>query len=315
MGTFKKVAGITCMVMFTITSYTGATFHPGDRGSQITAIQQALGINADGDYGTGTTQAVKDFQTSHGLDADGIIGSQTYKAIMGADMPDNQCSQFVQKNADPPADNSAPAAAAVTADNAVTMIQQALANKGYDVAVDGDFGSGTEQAVRQFQSSQGLDADGIVGPATFSALTGQQLTTAPIRRYSYNNGNERTHSSMRDRVLGIANQFLGVPYVFGGSTPSGFDCSGFTRYVYSAIGVDLPRMADDQYSVGSDVSTSMLQPGDLVFFSTYTPGVSHSGIYIGNDQFISATTSGGVAVANLHSRYWGSRYVGAKRVL
>ena len=119
---------------------------------------------------------------------------------------------------------------------------------------------------------------------------------------------------MAQQLLGIASQYKGVPYVFGGTTPSGFDCSGFTRYVYSAVGIDLPRMADEQYDVGSDVSMSNLQPGDLVFFSTYMPGVSHVGIYIGNDQFINASNDG-VSVADLNSRYWSSHYVGAKRVI
>ena len=89
-----KKAGIACMIMMTMTASAGATFHPGDRGDQITAIQQGLAaaglsVTADGDYGTSTTQAVKDFQASHGLDADGIVGAQTYAAIMGTAMPDN----------------------------------------------------------------------------------------------------------------------------------------------------------------------------------------------------------------------------------
>ena len=316
MDTWQRVAGVTCIIMLTVTAYSGATFHPGDRGNQIAAIQQTLGIAADGDYGTGTVQTVKNFQSSHGLDVDGIIGAQTYKAIMGSDMPVNNTSRFVQKKFNGSADaGTASPAPAINSDTVITVIQQALVNKGYNIPVDGDFGSVTEQAVRQFQTSQGLDADGIVGLTTFRALTGRELTTGSVRRYSYSRSNDRAYSAMRDRVLGIANQYLGVPYVFGGNTPSGFDCSGFTRYVYSAVGIDLPRMADDQYAIGSYVSSSMLQPGDLVFFTTYAPGVSHSGIYIGNDQFISATTSGGVAIANLHSSYWESRYIGAKRVI
>ncbi|MCI1820842.1 MAG: NlpC/P60 family protein [Megasphaera sp.] len=316
MGNWQRVAGITCIIMLTVTSYSGATFHPGERGNQIAAIQQVLGIVADGDYGSGTIQAVKNFQSSHGLDVDGIVGAQTYKAIMGSDIPVNNTSRFVQKKINEIADmGAASPASAISSDTVITVIQQALVNKGYNIPVDGDFGSVTEQAVRQFQMSQGLDADGIVGPTTFRVLTGRELTTGSVRRYSYSRSNDRVYSSMRDRVLGIANQYLGVPYVFGGNTPSGFDCSGFTRYVYSAVGIDLPRMADDQYAIGSYVSSSMLQPGDLVFFTTYASGVSHSGIYIGNDQFISATTSGGVAIANLHNSYWESRYIGAKRVI
>ena len=103
--------------------------------------------------------------------------------------------------------------------------------------------------------------------------------------------------------------------MFGGTTPSGFDCSGYTRFVFAKAGINLPRLADEQYMMGKSVSKANLQPGDLVFFETYEPGASHSGIYIGNGQFISATSSRGVAVASLMGGYWGERYLGAKRVM
>ena len=116
-------------------------------------------------------------------------------------------------------------------------------------------------------------------------------------------------------ILTYANTFTGVPYKFGGTTPAGFDCSGYIRHVFQKVGVQLPRQADEQYTVGKKVEKQNLQPGDLVFFETYEPGVSHSGIYIGDGQFISATSSSGVAVADIDDSYWGPRYVGAKRVL
>ena len=116
-------------------------------------------------------------------------------------------------------------------------------------------------------------------------------------------------------ILAEAGKYKGVPYVFGGTTPSGFDCSGYTRFVFAKAGINLPRLADEQYMMGKSVSKANLQPGDLVFFETYEPGASHSGIYIGNGQFISATSSRGVAVASLMSGYWGERYLGAKRVM
>ena len=320
MGRLQRAAGIACMIMLTVSSYAGATFHPGDRGDQIIAIQQGLNaagnsVYADGDYGTATTQAVKAFQASHGLDADGIVGADTYYAITGASMPDNNCTHFVEGGATAaPVAPAAPAVPAVTADNEISVIQQSLVNKGYGISVDGVFGSGTESAVRQFQASQGLETDGVVGPQTFYALTGQSMPEGPVIRSNTGGGGGSTYSSPTLRqVLGIANQFIGVPYVYGGNTPDGFDCSGFTRYVYSSVGVDLPRCADEQYYVGQSVSYSSLQPGDLVFFGH--SGISHTGIYIGNDQFISATNSGGVSIASLDSGYWSARYVGAKRVL
>lgn len=102
---------------------------------------------------------------------------------------------------------------------------------------------------------------------------------------------------------------------FGGMTPSGFDCSGFIHYVFNKKGILLPRAADEQFGRGERVSVNRLEPGDLVFFSTYESGVSHSGLYLGDGYFISATSSCGVAVATMKNGYWHDRYVGAKRVL
>lgn len=308
MNTTKRIAAALGLCILTSVSVVGATFHPGDRGDQIVTIQQALSskgyaVAADGDYGVSTQAAVRKFQEDQGLDSDGIVGAATYAALTGSSMPENDsvASAFVTK---------------ATADNEILLIQQALVNAGYSVDVDGVFGAGTEQAVRSYQGAHGLDTDGIVGPSTFYALTGQQLPTGPIRRFGNGgyNGVPRVQNSEATHILDIANQYIGVPYVFGGSTPSGFDCSGFTRYVYSAAGIDLPRAADEQYDVGESVSMANLEPGDLVFFSTYEAGISHVGIYIGNHQFINAA-SDGVSVSDMDSSYWSSRYVGAKHIM
>lgn len=323
MVSISKTAAALCLCMVTSVSLAGATFHPGDRGSQITAIQQALvsqgsSITVDGDYGAGTQEAVRAFQASHGLETDGIVGEATYEALMGDAMPENMSSQFAAGATLAEAVADTAVFPLVTAKNEVQVIQEALRDQGYTVDVDGAFGVGTEQAVRAYQAANGLEADGVVGQETFYSLTGQVLPTGPIRRFG-NGGygssvGTAQSSTLANRLLGIASQYEGVPYVFGGTSPSGFDCSGFTRYVYSAVGVDLPRMADEQYGVGNDVAMSNLAPGDLVFFSTYAPGISHVGIYIGDNQFINAS-SDGVSVASLNSSYWSSRYVGAKRVI
>jgi cell wall-associated NlpC family hydrolase len=111
-------------------------------------------------------------------------------------------------------------------------------------------------------------------------------------------------------VVGIALQYLGVPYVWGGSSPStGFDCSGFTMYVYAQVGVSLPHHAASQWNYGTPVPYDQLAPGDLVFFS----GLGHMGMYIGNDQFIHAPHTGDVVkISSLSER--GSSYVGARRL-
>lgn len=187
----------------------------------------------------------------------------------------------------------------------VQYLQERLQKLQYLVSADGIFGAGTEAAVKQFQTDTGLISDGIVGNATWEALRSAGPETSRAR----------SGSGLVERILQTARQYLGVPYLWGGTTPQGFDCSGFTQYVFGMNGIRLPRTADVQYQLGLQVSYSQLQPGDLVYFSTYEPGPSHNGIYIGNGQFISATSSRGVAVANMRSSYWGPRYIGAKRVL
>ena len=112
-------------------------------------------------------------------------------------------------------------------------------------------------------------------------------------------------------VVDVAMQFLGVPYVWGGATPSGFDCSGFSMYVYAAMGVSLPHHAASQYSMGTPVSREQLQAGDLVFFN----GLGHMGIYIGGGQFIHAPHSGDVVkISSLSDPWYAATWVGARRL-
>lgn len=121
--------------------------------------------------------------------------------------------------------------------------------------------------------------------------------------------------ALASRIIATAKQYIGVPYVWGGSTPKGFDCSGFVQYVFAAHGIPLPRVSKQQWTVGTAVSKSDLQPGDLVFFNTDGSGVSHLGIYMGADQFIHASSSKGVTISSLSNSYWRNAYYGAKRVL
>ncbi|RWZ59077.1 hypothetical protein EQV77_09000 [Halobacillus fulvus] len=121
-----------------------------------------------------------------------------------------------------------------------------------------------------------------------------------------------------DQVVDVAYDYSNSPYVYGGTTPSGFDCSGFTQYVFAKVGIDLNRTSGAQYSQGDHVSRSNLQPGDLLFFNYYDGGsISHVGIYIGNNKMISAENPrDDITVASVApDRYWGKRMVGAKRVI
>jgi len=187
----------------------------------------------------------------------------------------------------------------------VAEIQKQLQSLGYDVAADGDYGPATTEAVKAFQSTKGLEADGLVGASTYSALLGKSM---PVVTHSMN--------AMSRTVVSDAMSYMGVPYVFGGNTPSsGFDCSGYVRYVFANAGIYLPRTADVQYNCGYAVSTSELAPGDLVFFETYCPGPSHVGIYVGDGNFIHASSSRGVTISSLSSSYYSAHYLGARRVM
>jgi cell wall-associated NlpC family hydrolase len=111
-------------------------------------------------------------------------------------------------------------------------------------------------------------------------------------------------------VVGIAMHYLGVPYVWGGSTPRGFDCSGFVAYVFAQIGVSLPHSSYAMFGMGTSISIGDLQPGDLVFFT----GASHMGIYIGGGQFIHAPHTGDVVKISSMSGYYSSNFAGGRRV-
>ena len=111
-------------------------------------------------------------------------------------------------------------------------------------------------------------------------------------------------------VVGVAMRYLGVPYVWGGSSPRGFDCSGLVMYAFAAVGISLPHSSYAQFNMGTPVSIGQLQPGDLVFFS----GASHVGIYIGGGQFIHAPHTGDVVKISSLSGYYSSAFAGGRRI-
>lgn len=118
------------------------------------------------------------------------------------------------------------------------------------------------------------------------------------------------------RMRRVINSYLGVPYRWGGMSRSGMDCSGFVKVVYrQALEVALPRQTDEMYAEGWPVARSELVFGDLVFFENVEQrGVSHVGVYLGDNEFVHASTTGGVVVSSLDEPYYRVRYVGARRV-
>lgn len=122
--------------------------------------------------------------------------------------------------------------------------------------------------------------------------------------------------SVRDQIVANAKRYLGTPYRWGGNDPNGFDCSGFTRYVYALSGISIPRTTTEQVKVGSYLSKDKLRPGDLVFLqNTYRTGVSHVGIYIGDGMMIHASSSKGVTTSALSSSYYTKHYHSARSIV
>ncbi|MBE7038486.1 MAG: NlpC/P60 family protein [Ruminococcaceae bacterium] len=130
-------------------------------------------------------------------------------------------------------------------------------------------------------------------------------------------GNDAVNRSRAgDEVVEFAKKFIGTPYVYGGSSPSGFDCSGFVYYVYKNFGVTLNRVANDQRLNGYVVEKADLRPGDIVLFSRTLDGyITHVGIYVGDNQFIHSPQTGEtVEIVSMSSGYYGYGYVGARRI-
>ena len=140
--------------------------------------------------------------------------------------------------------------------------------------------------------------------------SGSSSITPPSNSVSYNGSSEK-----RAAVLEYAAQFLGTPYVYGGSTPSGFDCSGFTSYVFKNTVGSIPRVAQAQFDATTRVSMDELLPGDLVFFGSSASSISHVGIYVGNNQFIHSPHTGDVVKYDSLTGSYASRFQGGGRVI
>lgn len=144
---------------------------------------------------------------------------------------------------------------------------------------------------------------------TLDALT-KSAIAPPVQNLDW------ARSGATGSTIAIARSLLGRPVVWGGASPTeGFDCSGLVQYVFRQAGITLPRTADLQFLVGRTVSPAGLRPGDLIYYTTYEPGASHVGIYIGADKFIHTSYSKGVvAIADINDSYFVQRFYGAKRV-
>lgn len=297
------------------------TLSQGMRHNDVKELQQELKKRNFFTYGKATTyfgnitrQAVMKFQRANGLTVDGYFGPASVKAL--------------NKDSTPAAKPKASTNKASTVSysrtlrngsrgNDVKSLQAELKKLGHHKgSVDGIFGSGTRSSVISFQRAQNIAADGIAGSGTFRALnnvlSGKVTAGKPSTTPSRNSSSKSTSIN----IINEAKKHLGSRYVFGGSSPSGFDCSGFTQYVYKQMGINIPRSTSTQANAGSRLSKSQLQAGDLLIFSnTYKAGPSHAGIYIGNGQFIHAGNSRtGVLTSSINSGYYNGKFSYGRRV-
>lgn len=199
----------------------------------------------------------------------------------------------------------------------VRILQTSLKSMGFfDTEPTGYFGEITEVSVIKLQDSYGLSQDGIAGPNVFSVIN--KFIYGEADRSSTASRGEYDRADKHQRIVDTAKKYLGVSYVWGGASPSGFDSSGLIWYVYKQNGITLPRVSFDMYKEGTPVSKDELLPGDIVFFQGYAKGASHATIYAGNGNFIHSPSSGRtVSIDKLFENeyYWNPRFYGARRYI
>ncbi len=280
----------------------------GTIGTDVAHLQRALGVVIDGVFGRLTERAVKRYQHRHGLLVDGQVGPHT-RAALRAERRGSERVDILRLG---------------SAGAEVVSLQRRLG-----VAADGVFGRQTLRAVHAFQANHGLLADGQVGAQTRAALHLAEGTMAKVQTKKHHHHDGQGGSGqgsagaggqagagsgiVGQRVVAIAKRYLGIPYRWGGASPStGFDCSGLTMYVYAKVGISLAHYTGSQWNTGRHVSRSQLRPGDLVFF---TPSLGHMGMYIGGGRFIHSPHTGDVVkISSLSDSWYSSQYQGAVRV-
>ena len=192
----------------------------------------------------------------------------------------------------------------------VTKVDQSLGNGQTKVLTQGSNGSklvtySYEQNNGNYIKTEVLNEEIIKSPESKVVAQGPASRAVNFVAVSRGSGD---YSSIKENAISL----VGARYVFGGSSQNGFDCSGFTKYVYSLSGISLPRTSFDQFASGTAISRDELQPGDLVFFTTYAKGASHVGIYVGDGRFVHAENPRvGVIISSLND--FSSCYLGARR--
>ncbi len=286
----------------------------GQTGNSVKKLQLALkekhmySLSADGVFGPATLKAVRTFQKKQRLSVDGIAGPNTLETLFlhsGAvpykfSLTRPNCLQYGDRG------------------EKVRSLQNKLMKlKYYTGNLDGIFGPLTKKAVIEFQTDKSLKVDGIAGQEVYGALSKQKSRQIGIpdkpQHITVKVKMESKKQSAQLAIAKMSRRYIGTPYKWGGTTPAGFDCSGFLNHVFMKYGINIPRTVSDIWNFGTDVTKPSI--GDILFFQTYKPGPSHAGIYLGDGNFIHAGSSKGVTVSKLEASYWTERYLGAKRMI
>ncbi|SES79408.1 Putative peptidoglycan binding domain-containing protein [Oceanobacillus limi] len=288
----------------------------GDHGESVKVLQQKLNKlsyyddEIDGDLGLLTEHALKKFQNDHNIEITGQGDQETIYALIQVELKEHL------KKLDHLSESIYPGLHSED----VKIVQESLQFFGYyEGKIDGIYGPLTKKALEKAEEEHDMDLVNEVTAESLSTLyeTEQQEVEEEINNSSSKKESENVQKvevkgSNHKNVIQLAQSLIGTPYVWGGTSRNGFDCSGFLQYIFKEQNIEIPRTVNDIWNFGSHVDAPSV--GDLVFFETYKPGPSHAGIYIGNGKFIHAGTSNGVTTDELNSSYWQQRYLGAKRV-
>lgn len=294
----------------------------GQHGEVVRILQKKLNKLAyydddiDGAYGILTEYALKKFQTDHHVTITGQADKTTILTLILAEK---------EKHLNKLKELSESVYPGMHNEN-VKIVQESLHYFGYyEGEIDGIYGPLTKKALEIAEEKHDIKLSEEVSQASLAVLYEDDIQVEQVHEIELEPPKEEVIEkepeiqvvesegfSDHNDIIATSRSYIGTPYVWGGDSPGGFDCSGFIQYIYQSHDITIPRTVSDIWNFAHPVDSPSV--GDLVFFETYQPGPSHLGIYLGDGKFIHAGASRGVEISELKTSYWEQRYLGAKRI-